>query len=168
MPYCSQPRRNASLWNSGALSRWIARGLPIGLDPEPFQPRPLVCDRVSQAEPHRGGRRGFQGHDHPDDTATEDVDGEGEVGASDGLARRFIDHDQVNGGVIDLDEVERPLGLRGHAGGRFQGARGLVPLSSADYRHRIVFRAGGRTPAWRQRRATSRVRAASDCLGRAR
>jgi hypothetical protein len=115
----------------------LARHRPIGLDPEPFQPRPLVRDGVRQAEPHGGGRRGFQGHDHPHDTATEDVDGEGEVGTSDGLPRRFIDHDQVDGGMIDLDEVERPLGLWGRAGGRFQGACGLVPLPPTCHHHRV-------------------------------
>ncbi len=143
------------------------------LDPEPFQPGPLVRDHMRQSP-------------------TEVADGASKVtimpttqrlktsmamvrsGQPMG-SRKLIDHDQVDGGVIDLDEIERPLRLRATPPPTPR-CRRLVPLPSADDHHRIqsldpgwiVFLAGGRIPAWRRRRATSRVRAASDRLGRAR
>src|SRR6478609_7507665 len=114
MPCCSQPRRNASLWNSVALSTDNSRGVPTIGHATPSTPRSCSQGCLSQAmwarhSPTDVADGGLQGHDHADGTPARLIEADTEVGPADRLAFPLVHHDHVDDRVIDLHPLQDPV-----------------------------------------------------------
>jgi hypothetical protein len=106
MPCCSQPRRNASLLNSAALSRNSDLGLPLighsHIHAELLKPRTFVTDGVGHAQSHRNRRWRFQRENQAHNGPTENINGNGQIWAANRSTLAFVHDDHVYDRVIDL------------------------------------------------------------------
>ena len=112
---------------------------PFRVDHALRQPSGLVVNRVKKAKTDGKPRRQIHGQVKTGDRARENVHGQSNPWATDGLARFFVDHDDVNPCVIDLDHLQ---GTRCAvmAWNRLRGGDRVLVMAAKRLRSQVEFR----------------------------